>query len=460
MLDSLFVSVKKLLRPGSFLAGFATLSAGAVISQAITICAAPILTRLYSPTEMGALAGLVAIATILGVVAAGRYDLAVVLPEKESDATVVALLGISFAWVVSAIVSLGFVFLGVSVAALLGLADLPLLWLNLVGVLVLLIGVGNVLQFLHIRAGRYRSLASAQVSQQLCANGVKVVAGIANAGVGGLFLGTVIGHIVRMFFLAFGEIKRIRKDLRFLSIVRFLKMARRYKKFPLISSWSALLNEGSVHLPVILFASIFSPAVAGYYALSYRILRLPMTFLGQNVNHVFVQKAAQARDNPDQMRRLTLGLYKRLLLVGAIGLSFVTYYGDILFLFVFGSEWTEAGKYAQWISTWLVFQLASVPVSGLYNILERQGEAFLFQGLLFVLRIASIVFSAILVNDPLWAIISYCLTSLLMYGALSVRLLRLVGVKYAQIVYHTMLSVVSPYLCQGVVWFIVRQMTH
>jgi O-antigen/teichoic acid export membrane protein len=145
-----------------------------------------------------------------------------------------------------------------------------------------------------------------------------------------------------------------------------------------------LLNTASSQLPVILFASLFSSAAAGFYSLSHRILTLPSTLIGRSVGDVFLERGARARNTPEELSRVTLEIYRKLLLIGAICMSFVAFYGDILFPFVFGKEWIEAGVYAKWLSIWIVFNLAYSPISTVYNILERQGE-FLLLNVLFLL---------------------------------------------------------------------------
>ena len=63
-----------------------TLMTGTIIAQAIPIAISPILTRIYRPEDFGLYAIFVAIITILGSVASGRYELAIMLPKKDEDA--------------------------------------------------------------------------------------------------------------------------------------------------------------------------------------------------------------------------------------------------------------------------------------------------------------------------------------------------------------------------------------
>ena len=71
-----------------------TLMTGSTLSQAISIAVSPILTRLYKPEDFGLYAIFVAIITIIGTIASGRYELAIILPKKEEDAINIFGLGI------------------------------------------------------------------------------------------------------------------------------------------------------------------------------------------------------------------------------------------------------------------------------------------------------------------------------------------------------------------------------
>ena len=60
------------------------LASAAVISQLITVAVAPILTRIYSPVDFGLLAMFAACATPAAVVCCLRFEMAILLPEKDS----------------------------------------------------------------------------------------------------------------------------------------------------------------------------------------------------------------------------------------------------------------------------------------------------------------------------------------------------------------------------------------
>jgi O-antigen/teichoic acid export membrane protein len=69
----------------SFTANVIILVTGTTLTQLITIAAAPFLTRIYSPAEFGVFAIYTSLVTIISVVATGKYELAILLPEKPQE---------------------------------------------------------------------------------------------------------------------------------------------------------------------------------------------------------------------------------------------------------------------------------------------------------------------------------------------------------------------------------------
>ena len=79
-----------------------TLMTGTTIAQAIPIAISPILTRIYTPEDFGIFAIFLAITLIIGSIANGRYELAIMIPKKD-----VIYLDISFEQASKFIVSAG-----------------------------------------------------------------------------------------------------------------------------------------------------------------------------------------------------------------------------------------------------------------------------------------------------------------------------------------------------------------
>ena len=95
--------LKKRFTSGSFARNVLTLMTGTTIAQAIPIAISPILTRIYTPEDFGVFALYMSIASIIAVLATGRYELAIMLPKKDEDAVNIVALSIIIAFFVSLI---------------------------------------------------------------------------------------------------------------------------------------------------------------------------------------------------------------------------------------------------------------------------------------------------------------------------------------------------------------------
>ena len=399
----------------SFLRSVLTVSSGTVVAQVVAILFQPVISRLYTPEDMGILANFVAITTILSVIASGSYESAVVLPENKKEANAVVFAGFSIAFLFGTFCTLICVLFKTQVMDLLALNNIPPIWFYLIGLYVAIIGIDNVLHRYAIRNAHYKIIAQTQVTQQIGNNVVKTVLGFVSKGPVGLFIGTVFSQIARACRLLLGERKSLFEKSNFPNVNDIVITIKRYKKFPLVTSWSVLLNSVSVQLPVIMITKLFSSETSGAYAMANRMLNLPMVLIGASVANVFLQKSAEVRSDIQNLQKLTNEIYRKLLLLGALCMSTVCFWGDWLFPFVLGSNWGTAGVFSQRLSFWLLFVLATSPLSQIYTVLERQGEGLFMNIVLFVSRIVVILFCYYLGVDSLGMITAYSALSMTLW---------------------------------------------
>src|SRR5690606_32485593 len=70
----------------AFLQPVLTLVGGAAAAQALVFATRPVLTRLFTPDDFGVLTVFVTLVAVLGTVASGRYEDALMLPEDDGEA--------------------------------------------------------------------------------------------------------------------------------------------------------------------------------------------------------------------------------------------------------------------------------------------------------------------------------------------------------------------------------------
>lgn len=413
-------------RKTSFRGDVLKLVSGTTIAQLLGILAAPILTRLYAPDAFGVLAVFISITSVLGVIACLRYELSIMLPEKDEDAA--NLLGVSLG---SAIL----IALLIVPAIWLGKAFI-VRWLNapnvaqylwLVPVMVLLQGVFLALNYWNSRTRHFGRLSVARVTRSVMTTCTMTGSGFVGHATGGAMIGgTVVGQAVATTVLG-GQIWR--DDGRFFS--RAIRLSsvfsgmRRHREFPLYGTWSAFLNCASWQLPTFLLSAFFASTVVGFYALGFRILQLPMSLVGGAIGQVFFQRASLAKNN-GTLPAMTEVTLHNLLKVGLFPALLLMVIGSDLFSLVFGEPWAEAGLYAQILAPWTLFLFIQSPISCLFAILEKQRSLLLCDVLTSVFRALSLILGGMLGSSVL-ALALFSATGTIVNLLVLIYLLSLVG---------------------------------
>lgn len=333
------------------------------MGQGLVILATPLLTRLYTPAEFGVLAVFSALAYCLISVASLRYEMAVPLaPDDETAMNLLAVAVVAALGTACVCAVVAAVFPGAIHAALGNSGVNPYAW-----VLSLSVAGGGVYQALtywEVRRGHFSTIGKTRFAQNVAQVGVQLSAGLAGLGVVGLVAGDVIGRAGGGGGLA----ARLRRDDRHLlatvSVAGMRRAASSYRRFPLLSSWSAIVNAVGLSVPALVFGGLFGAATAGLFVLAQRMVGLPLRLVGSAVAQVYLSEAGRAAHaDPSRARALFLQTARRLLLLGLVPTVVVGALGSLLFGAVFGSEWREAGAYAQILALPFALQTVGPPVA-------------------------------------------------------------------------------------------------
>jgi O-antigen/teichoic acid export membrane protein len=120
-------------------------------------------------------------------------------------------------------------------------------------------------------------------------------------------------------------------------------------------------------------------------------------------------------------------VFRQLVALGLFPSIILTIAGQELFSVVFGSNWAEAGVYAQILSPWVFVLAISSPLSTLFAVLERQELALILNVIILATRIAALVIGGVLANVYV-ALALWSGTGIVVYGGLAVWNMVLAGV--------------------------------
>ena len=118
--------------------------------------------------------------------------------------------------------------------------------------------------------------------------------------------------------------------------------------------------------------------MAGLYLLAYRLLLLPMSTLGLAISHVYLEKASCLKKNKNELAKVSLIIFKKLILTSVFPLSFLIVFGEEFFAFVLGEEWRVSGVMVQLLAPMIFVYFSTSFLMNLFIILEKQKESFYF----------------------------------------------------------------------------------
>jgi len=416
-------------RSSPFATDVLTLVSGTAIAQAIGILASPIITRLYGPEAFGLLALFTSITGIIGVIACMRYELAIMLPKSNEEAANLLGLCLLFVVLITILTGIGLFFGGSIVLAILqapGLA--PYLWM--VPLFVFMSGVFLALNYWNSRTRHFGRLSVARITSAVATTGTQLGAGFAGYATGGSLIGAnLVGSAISTGTLG-GQIWRDDGTLIKKSVSRhgMLNALKRYMKFPLIDSGSALLNTISWQLPVLLLSAFFSPVIVGFYALGMRVLHAPMSLIGGSIAQVFFQRASEA-SRIGALNILVENVFKVLVNIGLFPLLILTIIGGDLFSLIFGNIWEEAGVYTQILGIWTFIWFISSPLSTLYIVLEKQDFGLKYNIANLITRLGSLIIGG-LMGSVYIALILFAISGIVVYGYLCLAMMKFSGVSW------------------------------
>jgi len=411
-------AVHVVLPKGRFARSVAVLAGGAAIGQAVTVLVSPLLTRMYSPDEFGVFGVYASILGIVAVVGSLRYEYAIPLPED--DETAANILGLCFPLLLGMTVVAWFAIQGLG-RQVVAWANAPglghYLWLIPLGML----GAGTyrILNYWAVRKRHFAGIARTRITRGVARASFQVGLGFAGSGPLGLLLGQMAGEATGSASLGLGAWSKDRALLRTISFRGIRMAAARYKRFPLFSSWADLLEAFGVRAPQLLFAAFYGAEVAGWFVLAQRVISGPLDLVANSVAQVYFGEAARLpRDDPRAMRRLFLGLTRRLALTGGLPVVAICVAAPWFFSVVFGPGWETAGKYVQILGLMLAVRFAVVPLAHTLSVLERQDLYSIWEATRLALVVGGLIVVGTLGSSHMSAIMVYSLSMLISYGFL------------------------------------------
>ena len=422
--------IDKILPKNKFLKATSILVSGSAGSQLITLLAAPVLTRLYTVNDFGLFGVFSSIVAILGVVIVLKYELALPLQSNNSKTLHLAVSCFIIAILMIAIFSIPIFFLD-EYFLIFNKYNFLIDFRWIIIFSVALVGIYKILQYLALKRKIYQKITRASLLQSFTSAFIQITSH--NYGFSGLIFGILLGQFLGILSL----INNLNRKFFVIKIQKkkLFQILLKNKNFPLFTSWGALAQVGVQQLPNILYAILFNPSVAGIIFLIQKVIKAPIVLFGRAISDVVLIQGQEAYKNKKLLNFIE-DVYSKLLKSSIAIIIFISLISENIFGFIFGENWSKAGKFLIFLIPFIIFQFSSLSLHSVFQILNKQKEGSLFQLLLLIFIIIGI-FIGYLEQNIYLSIFLYSFLGSIVFILMTLYLWKEIGgsiIKYIKII--------------------------
>jgi O-antigen/teichoic acid export membrane protein len=361
---------------------------GTLVSQIIPLLLTPVLTRIFSPEDFGAYGVYLAIVMLASILVTGRYDLAILIPKSIKQAFLLAETAFLLSILISILLLIAIVVFSDSIVESLSLTGIGN-WLYLLPFSIFLAASIQILTNLKIRTSSYKSLSAARISQTSMSNTFFLCSGTFYKFNGALIVGNLLGQIASVVIL----FQNYNKSGRF-TRNRILGTMKTFSNFPKHLMFAHIINVIAAQMPLLIITNLFGLGAAGFYSIVQRVFGLPSTVLSTSFGEVFKQTASERYKKSGECAELFISTLKKLIYISFIPFLIFYFIAPFLFSFVLGSEWGEAGQYAQILTPMFFIRFISMPLSSIIIFAKKTKIDLYWQVSLLICGACSYFFSS------------------------------------------------------------------
>jgi len=382
---------------GQFVNNIIKVATGTGLSYLILFISTPILSRIYSPLEFGVMGVYYATVLIAGVIATGRYELAIPVPVEDDVAWALMKLSMVISLIISSLMIFILYFFQLEI-----FNSLMYCWV--------LIPAGTfaytVWMTTELWLNRHGKFTWATISKVIGAL-IMILSQLLLSKSDYKPIGLVLGLLISFSFSALLNCIMSFK-IKPVSTYSIYSAAVIYSNFPKYQLLSQLLNIVINHLPTIVISRTFGSRETGLFSLGTKIMS-GFELLATATSQVFFPRAAKNYSEYGNCKEVYNKTFIALLMIALILFPFLFIIMPDIFAIFLGEEWRESGKMMKYLLIMYLFRFVISPLTTLYLISSRQ-YLFLYKTIIvFILVSLSLLYSSTILNINR-LLIFYCIS--------------------------------------------------
>ena len=391
-------------RHTEFVGNVAILMSGKTTAALIALFTMPIVSRLFTPDDFGVAA---MFASIIGIASNGaslRYEAAVALPKEEAEA--ITLMAVAYRILFFVCFTLLFLIAAYEISGINWSAfDSLGVWVWFLPLGVLLMSAIHIQESWLTRTGSFKIASTSLVVGNSITSGTRIGLGaLFGSSVSSLVIGNLLGFSSQLAVQKSASREGIRAAFGRIGWSAMRDIAHRYADFPKYNALAGMVFAIGQNLPVLLFGVMFSPVVAGFYAMANRLFQVPVSIVATSMRRVFLQKATAIHNRGGSLRKAFLLSTGGLALLGAPPFACLWLFGQPLLTWLLGESWSVAGQYLEIMAPWLFSVWVAAPSNSVFVVLREQRFFLYRQSGLTALRLGAFGLAYGLSAGPEWTL--------------------------------------------------------
>ena len=398
-----------------------------LLGQFFGFMALPFISRIYTPENFAFFQFFVEITGVIALIASGKLDFGILLPKSDSASRAIL-------QAIIIIPTLGIL----STLTIIFLVNANLSQFYTTNVtyraLSILIGCAVAVELFltvcikyHTRKENYNSLAMANVSRNMVKPMCQIALALEVIGMKstGLVLGHILSNIVACIVLMNKEnigTTKIKKVTILSGVMKFKKMW----KYPLVALPSGIFSRSRQSIILGCITQNFGLENAGYYAMAWKLLIVPLSAIEQAAVKVNTGNIATFVRKGESSYNYVVKSWKLTLLIGFTAALLLFLFGEKVIVEILGDTWEKTAEFCILMSPIIIGRFSSVPISYVFNAVNRQELQVIFD--VFLTTSALLIFSDIIVNINIkQALLTYSIFAFIVYlitGIVSIKIIK------------------------------------
>ncbi|WP_417283177.1 lipopolysaccharide biosynthesis protein [Comamonas sp.] len=361
--------------------------AGTLVAQSIPIIGSLFIARIFAPSEFGEFSTWLAIVTFVSIVVTLRFEAMLAIAADGMDR-------VKAVFIIFAVTIMTAVLIFICMIAASFFPSIRHYFPGSAALLLMIVpaalclALNQIWQTWAAAEGLYSKLNAMRLVQASTLV-------LAQIGIGFKYpaaISLVVGFVAATGIAFLCSIKLMPSciDTQFFRVIEFKKFFSRYKSFPLYALPADAINTAAGQLPVLVISYRFGHEVAGYLALTMRVLGAPIGLVGKAVLDVFKRYAIQSIQKTGNCQSLYIKTLMSLLLASIFLVAGTVFLAEDIFRVAFGAEWIPASRMAIWLLPMFAMRMIASPLSYMAYLVERQHIDLIWQAALMLVTVATL----------------------------------------------------------------------